>query len=209
MPSFHRHSRSAEAHQPDHVVREVGHQDAGDHVELEETDQPAAPFGGRNLRNVHRPEHRGAADAEPSDEPEEHERIPIPGEGAANRGDQVEDGHAAQAVAAPVAVARDAGQSRAEDRADQRARYREPEAVRRQIEDSRERVRGPGNHRRIESEKQPAQCRHDGALDQCRGEFHRFACSARINAPSTPACPPSCGGTTNASIPLRISLVRT
>jgi len=57
MPSFQRHSRGQTASFHD-VVRQIGEQNSKDDVELKQPHEPASPFSGRDLRYVHRAEHR-------------------------------------------------------------------------------------------------------------------------------------------------------
>ena len=63
----------------------VGEQNPRDHVELEESHQPSALIGRRDLGNVHRPDHRRSPNRQPADESEEQQRRPIPGQRASQR----------------------------------------------------------------------------------------------------------------------------
>ena len=63
----------AEAERADEVVGEIRDQDAGDDIELEESDQPSAFRGGRDFGDVHRADHRRSADRESADQAEDHE----------------------------------------------------------------------------------------------------------------------------------------
>src|SRR6185437_15213966 len=71
--------RQPELHLPDHEIREVSEQYSEHNVELEEAHEAAAPLRGSDFGNIHRSEHRRAADAEAANEPESDERIPVPG----------------------------------------------------------------------------------------------------------------------------------
>ena len=53
------------------------------------TRRPRIP-GRRNLGDVHRRDDRRPAHAEPAEEAEEQKRVPVPGQGAADRGNEVE-----------------------------------------------------------------------------------------------------------------------
>ena len=75
--------------QADDVVREIGHQNSEHHVELEKTNQAATQFCRGNFRDVHGPEHRGAANAQSADKSEHDQGMPVPGEGAAQSGDEI------------------------------------------------------------------------------------------------------------------------
>ena len=72
-------------------------------------DHASAPLGRGELGDVDGAEHGRAADAEAADEAGDHQRIPVPGEGAADGGDGVEDGHDAQGFAAADLLAEHAG----------------------------------------------------------------------------------------------------
>ena len=54
--------RRAKVSERDEVVGQIGEQDADDDVDLKHSNQPAAPFRGRKLRDVDRPQNRRAAD---------------------------------------------------------------------------------------------------------------------------------------------------
>ena len=109
--------RVAESHGADHVIREIRQQDAEHDIELEQPDQPAAPLRRRDLRDVHRPQHRRAADPQAADEARKHQRIPVQRERATERRDQIQHRHDAQAGAPAVPVAGNAGEHRAQNRA--------------------------------------------------------------------------------------------
>src|SRR3984885_7254466 len=101
----------------DDGIRYIGEQDADNDIDLEESDESAAPGRRRNLCDVHRPEHRRSADAETTDEAKEDECGPAPGKGA----EHIEDGHDAETVATAIFLSRDACAHGADDRARQRA----------------------------------------------------------------------------------------
>ena len=107
------------------VVGQIGQQYPRHHVELEEAHQAPAPFGGRNFGDVHGPQHRGAADAQTADEAEEEQRIPVPGESAAQGARQVQHRHQPQTVAAAQPVAGVAGQHRPDHRPAEGGGHRE------------------------------------------------------------------------------------
>src|ERR1700677_4340374 len=100
----------------DQEIRKIGQQNASYHVELKNSDQPSAPICWSDLGDVHRAKHRRTADAKAPDESEQHENRPVPGEGATECGNDVENGHHAKAVASSKFVAGDPGEHSAEDR---------------------------------------------------------------------------------------------
>ena len=85
---------------------------------MKETDQAAAQLGGSELRDVHGSEDRRAPDAESTDEAKNDQSVPIPSKGAAQRGDEVQNGENPQTVAAPEALAGNAREHGAEDGSD-------------------------------------------------------------------------------------------
>ena len=101
----------------DDVVGGVGEEDADDDVDLEEADEASAQLGGSELGEIDGAEDRGAADAESADEAEAEQGRPVPGEGAAEGGDDVEDRHDAQGFAAADFLAERAGADGSDDRA--------------------------------------------------------------------------------------------
>ena len=121
MPNCQRHSCAPRCRVPIGEVRYVGEQDADDDVDLEESDEAAPPLGWGYFGDVHGAEDGRSADAEAADEAEEDQGGPAPGKGAAQGGDDVEEGHHAEAVAAAKALAGDACSHGADDGADQGA----------------------------------------------------------------------------------------
>lgn len=99
----------------DDGIGEVGEENADDDVDLKEADEASAPFGGGELGDVDRAEDRGAADAEASEEAEEEEARPWPGESAAEGRDDVEDGHDAEGGATADALTERAGEDGSDD----------------------------------------------------------------------------------------------
>ncbi len=164
---------AAERKLPQQVVGQIGQQNSRDHVELEEAHQPPAPLGRRNLGDVHGPQNGGAADAQPADEAEKQQRIPVPGERAAQRADQVQHGHEPQAVAAAPPVARVSGQHRTGHRPAEGGGHREAEHPVRQLVQLGQRVRGAGDHGGVETKQQPAQRGHYGAFQQGGVQTHQ------------------------------------
>ena len=79
----------------------------------------AAAIRWRDFRDVDRREHRGGADRKATDETEHVERFEVPAERAAQRGDDVHEADRFQRIARTVSIARDAGQQRADERAEQ------------------------------------------------------------------------------------------
>ena len=172
----------AEVASGDEEVGKVGDQDADDDVDLEEADHAAAPLGGGELCDVDGAEHGGAADADAADEAEGEQGIPIPGEGAADRRDEVEDGHDAERFAAADPLAEHAGEHGAEDGADQAKEDGEAEGVGREVKDLGELLGGSGDDSGVEAEQEAAKGPDDGAFEQVAVHAHRCHgpyCAAR------------------------------
>ena len=75
----------------DDIVRQVRDQNSRHDIELEEADQ-ASPFGGGcDFRDIHRADHGRASDRETADKAEPDKGVPVPGERAPQRGDDIED----------------------------------------------------------------------------------------------------------------------
>src|ERR1022692_3767447 len=89
----------AKAGQPDQVVAEIGNQDSDHDVDLERADEQSSPARGSDLGDVHRPEYRRASNPQAADEAEDEQRWPVPREGAAESGNDVEPRQDAQALA--------------------------------------------------------------------------------------------------------------
>src|ERR1700733_671369 len=156
----------------DDGIRHIGEQDADDDVDLEESDQAAAPVWRRNLRDVHRAENGGATDTEAAEEAKEDECWPAPGKGAADGGDHIEDGHDAETVAATVFLSWDAGAHGADDRAGQCAGDGDAEQDGREVINLRQGGGGAGNDGGIEPEQQATKRAYDRALDYVRIDAH-------------------------------------
>jgi len=125
--------------------------------------------------------HGGAANGEAANKAEEHERVPVGGEGASQRGDEVEDGQAAQAIAAPVEIARDAGRQCSDNRSPEGNGDGEAEAPGRELESVGQRAGGTGDHGGVEAEEQAAECGNHSAFDE--GGIQRHASSPARGAP--------------------------
>ena len=159
----------------DEVVRGVGHQDAEDHVELKRAHQPPAPLGRRKLGNVHRPQHRRCADAQPADEAEDHQRRPVPRQRAADGGDHVKHGGDAQRLAPAELLPAHARAQRAHHGADQRDGHRPALALRAQVVEPDQRVDGAGDDHGVEAKEQAAQRAGQRRLHQVEVGSHRLA----------------------------------
>ena len=79
--------QEAEGRQRSHDQRRA---EADHDAELEQRDQPAAPLGGSQLRNVHGTEHARGADAQATQKAEEHQRGPVPRQRAAYSRNHIE-----------------------------------------------------------------------------------------------------------------------
>ena len=84
-------------------------------------DEAAADLGRRDLGDVHGGNDTRAADGQAAHEAENRERPPVPGQRAADAGNEVEHRQQEQHATAPDAVGRPAHEHGPQDRADQRA----------------------------------------------------------------------------------------
>ena len=84
----------------DPIVRRIRQQDADDDIDLKQPHQAAPNFRRRHLRDVDRTQHRRATDTKPTQDAEDQQRRPVPGDRAADRGDQIENRHDPQCLAA-------------------------------------------------------------------------------------------------------------
>ena len=165
-PSFQRHSSAPKPSVPIDVVGEVGDQDSGHDIELEEADEASAFGGGRDFRDVHGADDGGAADGESADKAEPDEGVPVPGERAPQGGDDIEDGEGLQALAAAVAIAGRGGEHGAEDGAEQRAGDGEAEQHGREVVDLGKGAGGAGDDDGVEAEEESAEGGDDGAFQE-------------------------------------------
>src|SRR5579883_2739217 len=187
----------AEALEADQIVGEVGDQDAADDIELEHADQTPAVRGRGDFGDVHGPDDGRGADGEAAENAGREHQVPVAGEGAAERGKHVHHGEGLEAGAAAVAVGGPAGEERAGDGAPERGRDGDAEQRRGELELLREGAGGAGDHRGIETEKEPAERGDEGAGEEiavhCGHEtivtaFRRQA-SAAAQAGSPPGGP--------------------
>ena len=126
-------------------------------VDLEKTDHAASPLGGSEFSNVDRAQDGGTADAEAANEAGHHQDGPVPGKGAADRGDGVQDGHNAQGFAAADLLAQLAGDHRTDDCADQAYENGEAQGFRSEVKDFAELLRGARDDGGVEAEEETAQ----------------------------------------------------
>jgi hypothetical protein len=152
----------------DQKIREEGEEHAENNVELRHRHQPAAVAGGRDFRNVHGRDHRRPADPYASDEAEEKKGMPVPGQGAADRGDEIKNGDADQGVTPADPVGRPARRQRPRNGTDQSGGHGEAEPEGIEIVDFPEPLGGSGDHGRVESEEKAAHGGDDGGLDESR-----------------------------------------
>ncbi len=109
-------------------------------------------------------EHGGSADADAADEAGDHESVPVPGEGAADGGEGVQDGHDAKGFAAANLLAEDAGGQGAEDGSGETDGDGEAEGPGGEVEDAGELLGGAGDDGGVEAEEQAAERAYDGGL---------------------------------------------
>ncbi len=155
-----------ETKRADDVVGQVGDQDSGHDIELKEADQSSALGGGRDFRDVHRADDGGSADGQPTDKAEPHERRPVPGEGASQGSNDIQDGEGLQALTAAVAIAGRGGEHGAEHGAQQGTGHREAQQHGREMVDLGKGAGGAGNHDRVEAEQEAAESSDDRAFEE-------------------------------------------
>ena len=165
---------AAEMLQRDDVIGEIGGEDSEDDVELEESHQAAAPFGGSDFGDVHGAKDGRAADAEAADEAESDERRPVPGPGAAEGGYQVKHRHNAEAVAAADAVSGDAGEQGSQNGSPEGCGHRVSEEGGGKAVGLGEGGRGAGDDGGIEAEEQASEGSDDRALGEAGVQSHVF-----------------------------------
>ena len=147
----------AKAGQTDQVIAEISNQDSDHDVDLERAHQEPSPARGSDLGDVHRPQHRRAANAQSADEAEDQQRRPVPRKGAAESGNDVAPCQNAQALAPAELVAHDAREHGPDDRSQERDRYGEAQLFRGQAENQAELLGGAGDDSGVEAEEQTAQ----------------------------------------------------
>ncbi len=150
----------------DREVRQVREQNADHDVDLKHANEPTADFCGSQFGDVYRTEHRGAADAEAAEKARQKQSLPIPGKGAAQRREHVEDGEHAQRFSCAVFLARNAGGHRAYDRTDQRHGNGQAKLLGRKAITQGQRMRRAGDDRGIEAEEQATKGADRGGFEQ-------------------------------------------
>ena len=85
----------------DVIIRDVGQHDPDHDIELIHHHQPPAQPRRRNLGNVHRRDHRHAADGQPAEEPGEKKLPPVPRQAASQGRDEKEYGQQEQRFLRP------------------------------------------------------------------------------------------------------------
>src|SRR5262249_55924996 len=153
----------SEVRQPKQKVREVGEQNSKYDVELEQADQSAAKPGRRNLGNIHRSNDGGGSNRQSAQQPEEEQRSPAPSEGRTQRGNNVDNGNSAQAVATAEALRRPASKHCAQCGADESSRHCDAKIERRQVIEISERTGRAGDHYRVEAKQQTTEGSNDRA----------------------------------------------
>ena len=106
----------SEVEEADQVVRKIGQKDSGDDHDLEGPHKASAKPRRRELGDVDGAKHRGASDAQASDETGSQEQGPVRRKGAADRGEDVEDGGEAKHLAGSEALAERSRGKRSDDR---------------------------------------------------------------------------------------------
>ena len=185
--------RAAKAKQADDVVGEVGEENSEDHVELKETDEAAAPLGGRDFRNVHGAEDGRAADGQAANDAEADQRGPVPSEGAADGGNHVKHGHDAETVAAAVSVAGNSCGHGADDGAEDGAENGDAESEGSETIQFGEGVSGAGDDRGVKTKKQTAERGDEGASQEIGIQVHFVVSKIQFVTATgrhSPVCPP-------------------
>src|SRR5277367_6163720 len=77
-PQFPPPLRVSQLKRAHRIIRKIRQQNSKHDVELKQSHQPPAPFRRRNLRNVHRPQHRRSANPQPAHNPKRQQRRPVP-----------------------------------------------------------------------------------------------------------------------------------
>ena len=167
----------AQVESTDHVIGEVGEQNADDDVDLEHADKSSAPLCGSKFGNIDGAENGRSADSQAADEAEDDERRPTPRKGAAERRDDVEDGGDAQRFAAAKPLADGSGAHSSdhgspESDGDREAQASPKEAGGGQMEDLRELACCAGNDSGVKAKQQTTEGTHKGALYQIAVERH-------------------------------------
>ena len=98
--------------------------------------------------------------------------VPVPGQGTADGGNEVQHGDHRQHGTAAEGVGRAAGRHRADDRADQGRGHGESQPEIGQVEDLLQGVGGARDDDRIEAEQQAAQGGHQRAAEEITVDFH-------------------------------------
>ena len=146
----------------EHRVRRERHEDAEHDVELEHAGEPAAVRRRRDLGDVERRRDGRDADPEAADEPRGDERAYAAGEGAAERGDHVEDADPEEGRPAPEAVGGPAADEGADDGAVKRRSHRDAVHLRAEAPERLDRLLRAGDHDGVEAEQEAREGRGDG-----------------------------------------------
>ena len=161
----------------DDVVRQIGHEDAEDDVELDEADEAAADPRWGDFRCVDRRAHRRQADADAADEAEDHEHQVAGRQGRSEGAEYVQDADEEQQLAAAEAVCGAATDERADDGADGGDGDGGAEAPVVEVELFFERGVGSGDDGGVETEDQAANGGDNGAADDERTRLGGDLCA--------------------------------
>ena len=130
---------------------------------LKEAHETSTHTGGRHFCEVDRSQNRGAAYAETADEPEHQQSGPVPRQGRANCGDDVEHRHPAQGLARTDALPKGARGERANHRPPERDGDRKAKLCGGEGIDLRKAMCRAGDDRCIKTEKHASECAHKRA----------------------------------------------
>ena len=169
-PNIHRHSAAPRPSWTTTIVREVGEQDPQNDVELGDRHQPAPERGGGDLRDVHRRDDRGPADAQAAEEAEDEKRGPAPGQSAPDRRDEVEESDGEQDASTAKGVRGASDRDRADDRPDEGTRHGEAEPEAAQPIHPLKGLGRSRDDRGVEAEEQTTQRGDDGASGEGAGQ---------------------------------------
>lgn len=149
----------------DEVVAEIGEQDPQDDVELEEADHEPAALRRNDFRDVHRRQHRSAADSDTKRQPREAEYVDVGGKGATNGGEREQESDDLKRISPAEPVADEPGHERADARAKEGNGDGKPKSRIAQMKHGPERGSDARDDGGIEAEKQTRQRRHGDRKD--------------------------------------------
>ena len=143
-----------------------------------------APLRRSQLRDINRPQHRRPSDSQTADQARYHQRVPVPGEGTADRRNRIQDGHDPQRLAAADLLAQYTRTHRADHRPHQPDKHCQAQRLWRQRKDLRQLLRRSRDHCRIKSEQKTAQRPDGSSLHQItiQGSFSKYFAEVRYES---------------------------